>query len=180
MEQECRIRAMEYVLTIDPTNCHGCRICESVCALFHEHECHPEKSRIRIIASEEEGTLITIPVTCMQCENAPCQAICPTDAIYPSPRTGARLTDPDKCIACGACVYVCPFGATYVDRAKGIAPRCDLCDGDPICVRFCPTGCLQFVKADEVSIRLKRAHLEKFLEFLKMAAVTPKGRYSHV
>jgi len=46
---------MEYVLTIDPTNCNGCRICESVCALFHEQECNPEKSRIRILVSEEEA-----------------------------------------------------------------------------------------------------------------------------
>jgi len=160
---------MERVLVIDPKKCTGCRICEAMCSLHHEQECHPEKSRVRIITLEEEGTLIDIPINCMQCEDAPCQAICPTDAIYDSPATGAKLTNPDKCIGCSACVYACPFGATYVDRSKGISFRCDLCDGDPLCAKFCPTGCLQFLKPEEVSIRLKRSRMDEFLKFLKMS-----------
>lgn len=162
---------MERVLVIDPAKCNGCRICEVMCSLSHEQECNPEKSRIRVITSEEEGNLIDIPINCLQCVDAPCQAICPTDAIYASPDTGAKLTNPDKCIGCSACVYACPFGATYVDRNKGIAFRCDLCDGDPLCAKFCPTGCLQFLEPEEVSIRLKRSHIEEFLKFQRMTTI---------
>jgi Fe-S-cluster-containing hydrogenase component 2 len=145
---------MERVLVIDRTKCSGCRICEAMCSLSHEQECNPEKSRIRIITSEEEGSVIDVP----------------TDAIYLHPATGARSTNPDKCIGCAACVYACPFGATYVDRARGLALRCDLCDGDPLCAKFCPTGCLQFLPPDEVSVRLRRAHIEAFLKYQGMPA----------
>ncbi|MBA7628819.1 Thiosulfate reductase electron transfer subunit PhsB [subsurface metagenome] len=165
---------MERVLVIDPSECTGCHICETMCSLYHEQEVNPEKSRIRIITLEEEGNLIDIPINCMMCEDAPCQAICPTNAIYTS-TTGAKLTNPDKCIGCNACVFACPFGATYVDRNKGIAVMCDLCDGDPLCVKFCPAGCLQFLKPEEVSIRLRRSRMNEFLKFLKMTTtMTPE------
>jgi Fe-S-cluster-containing hydrogenase component 2 len=164
---------MERVLVIDPAKCIGCRICEAMCSLSHEQESNPEKSRIRIITSETEGNIIDIPINCLQCVEAPCQAICPTDAIYDSPATGAKLTNQDKCIGCSACVFACPFGATFVDRGKGISFRCDLCDGDPLCAKFCPTGCLKFLKIDEVSIRLRRSHMAEFLKFQKMTPIMP-------
>ena len=41
----------------------------------------------------------------------------------------------------------------------------------PLCAKFCPTGCLQFLKPEEVSIRLKRSHMEEFLKFQKTATI---------
>lgn len=40
----------------------------------------------------------------------PCRRDCPMDAIEIDSRKKAVI-DHDKCIACGACVYKCPFGA---------------------------------------------------------------------
>ena len=34
--------------------------------------------------------------------------------------------------------------------------KCDLCDGDPGCVRFCDPGALQFVPASSVNLMKKR------------------------
>jgi len=34
--------------------------------------------------------------------------------------------------------------------------KCDLCDGDPQCVRFCDIKAVEYVSADEVSIMKKR------------------------
>jgi Fe-S-cluster-containing hydrogenase component 2 len=39
--------------------------------------------------------------------------------------------------------------------------KCDLCDGDPQCVRFCDVNALEFVEADRQSISKKRDAAEK-------------------
>ena len=41
----------------------------------------------------------------------PCEKACKVDAIYMA-KDGVATIDSEKCIACGACVYQCPFGAT--------------------------------------------------------------------
>ena len=43
------------------------------------------------------------------------------------------------------CVKACPFGAMRVDPHTGHVFKCDLCEGDPECAKWCPTGALQFV-----------------------------------
>ena len=140
--------------------------------MYHRGSANPESSLIRIVKIEEEATVTSIPVKCMQCEKAICEAICPTGAISSNPTTGAKLVDKEKCIGCSACVYACPFGAPILDRTVGSTFICDLCDGDPRCVRFCPWDAIQYVKSDEVSIRLKRARTDKLLDFLKLSRVS--------
>jgi Fe-S-cluster-containing dehydrogenase component len=53
-----------------------------------------------------------------------------------------------------SCVFACPFGATFLDQQTGKVLKCDLCDGDPTCVKVCPTGALSF---EEIS---KETHLK--------------------
>jgi Fe-S-cluster-containing dehydrogenase component len=152
------------VIAIDYEKCTGCRTCEISCSLATTGEADPEIARIRIVKIQEASHLSAIPIVCMNCVKPICKAVCPTRAIYESPITGARLIDEDKCIACSACVYACPFGAIAVDRSAGRAFTCNHCDGDPICVKFCPSGAIQYIDADEVGIRLRRSHINRFLE----------------
>jgi len=159
----------EYELVVNYDKCTGCRICETSCSMHLGRGANPQKSMIRIVKLEGEADVTSIPVKCVQCEKPPCEAICPTGAIYTNPTTGARLIDKEKCIGCSACVYVCPFGAIVLDRSVGAAVICDLCDGDPVCVRMCPFEALQYIRSDDVSIRLKRARADKLLEFLKLS-----------
>lgn len=58
------------------------------------------------------------------------------------------------------CMVSCPFGAISYDGDRKSVVKCELCGGDPQCVRFCPTGALKFV-AKEV------AHLPKKDRFAK-------------
>ena len=161
-----------YELILNYDKCTGCRICETACSMRHGLGANPERAMIHIVKLEGEADVVSIPVMCMQCEDAPCEAICPVGAISTNPATGARQIDKEKCIGCSACVYVCPFGAALLDRSVGSAFICDLCDGDPLCVRLCPFGALQYIRSDEVSAKLKRARADKLLGFLKLPAVT--------
>lgn len=154
---------MNKVVTIDISKCTGCRMCEVGCSLKHTGECNPERSRIRVVRNEEAGQLEFIPSTCMQCETAMCELVCPTRAISRDPETGARIINEQKCIGCSSCSYACPFGACFLDRTLGKSVVCDQCEGDPICVKLCPTGALQYVSADKVNIKLKRSGAERLI-----------------
>jgi len=54
------------------------------------------------------------------------------------------------------CVIACPFGGMGIDTVAQQVIKCDLCDGDPICVRFCDPDALQFVPTKVVSLMKKR------------------------
>lgn len=153
------------IITIDYEKCTGCRICEVTCALANTREAHPEMARIRIVKIQQEATYISIPVVCLNCVKPVCKAVCPVRAISDCPKTGARLIDKDKCIACSACVYACPFGAIAVDRSAGCAFTCNHCDGEPVCVEFCSAHAIQYTCSEEVGIQLRRSHMNRFLEF---------------
>ncbi len=127
---------------IDAEKCSGCRACEVFCALNHFGECTPSKARIHIVKWEMAG--VFVPVSCHRCERPACQLICPTGATYRDPLTGALLVDDARCLGCYSCVGACPFGATMVDADTGRVLKCDLCGGDPICVKVCPTAALRY------------------------------------
>jgi len=138
---------MDKVLIVDPDRCTGCKVCEFICSLTHENQINPMKSRIQVISWETEG--VDIPVICQQCEDAPCEAVCPAHAIHRDQETGALVIDGDVCIGCRMCVNACPFGAPTVKPDSRKVVKCDLCGGDPQCVYFCATKALQFLPASK-------------------------------
>lgn len=153
-----------YLVTIDTEKCTGCRICELACSLNNEKECNPEKARIRVIRTEKDGIINTIPVNCQQCEKPICMALCPVQAMYRDLKTGAVLVNEEKCIGCRRCVYACPFGGPTVDPVKKVSVKCTLCSGEPKCVEFCPKGALRYVRSDKINIVEKRDGAKKIID----------------
>ena len=140
---------MAKVLLLNYEKCTGCRECELVCSVMHEGVSNPSRSRIKVVKWEEEGRYV--PMSCQQCESAPCQAICPVNAISRDEILNRVIVDYDTCIGCRMCVAVCPFGAMGYDTLAKKVIKCDFCDGDPQCVRFCETKAIQYVDASEQS-----------------------------
>ncbi len=163
---------MGFVILIHADKCSGCQMCEVACSLKHMKECNPERSRIRMIKTEKDGQYDFIPSTCMQCETALCELVCPVKAISRHPETGARVIDETKCIGCSSCSYACPFGACFVDRKIGKSIVCTQCDGDPTCVKVCPSGALEYVSADQVNVALKRSAAKRVVDAAAVATMT--------
>ncbi len=138
-------------LVIDAQKCSGCRSCENYCSLKHEGVCNPARGRIHVVKWEQEG--IFVPINCMRCERPACELTCPQHATHRNLATGAMEVDQYRCIGCMSCVFACPFGATSVDPETGAVLKCDLCGGDPTCVKVCPTGALTY---EEISLETYR------------------------
>ncbi|MEE8392288.1 MAG: 4Fe-4S dicluster domain-containing protein [Anaerolineae bacterium] len=145
---------MDKILLVDHAKCTSCRLCEMVCSVKHTGVNNPTRSRIHVIRWPLDG--FELPMLCQQCEDAPCIAVCPTDALSQDPAMSRVALDYDECIGCKMCVSACPFGAMGFDSVDRQVIKCDLCDGDPVCVRFCVPGALQFISASSVSLVKKR------------------------
>ena len=142
------------VLVINYEKCTGCRLCEVVCAVKHDGVSNPVRSRIKIMKWEAEG--LYIPMSCQQCQDAPCMNVCPVKALSRDEELSRVVLDYDKCIGCRSCVVVCPFGAMSFSTIDKKVFKCDVCDGDPQCVHFCEVKAVDYVDASDVSILKKR------------------------
>jgi Fe-S-cluster-containing hydrogenase component 2 len=144
-------------LIFDASLCTGCRSCELACSFKHERFFSPALSRIRIVRNDEDG--YDVPTGCEHCEDAPCIAVCPTKAITRDGETGAVILNMDLCIGCKQCMTVCPFGAIIYDPERKVFIKCNLCEGDPECVKWCFTRAIKWEEPSEISRdqRLKQA-----------------------
>ena len=148
------------MLVISPNKCVGCRLCELVCSYKNFDEFNPIKSMIHVIGFEE---MFSLPITCFHCEEPYCQEICPANAITRDQKSGAVQIISTKCIGCKMCVLACPFGNIHFNSEKKIAQKCNLCDGNPECVNFCPTGALQMLEDYDIG-RQKKEFLHETLK----------------
>ena len=148
------------IMMIDPDKCTGCRNCELVCSVKHYGVSNPSLARIHIVKWENIG--LYIPMSCQQCEDAPCMTVCPKDAIHRDQKLDSVSIDHDLCIGCKMCVSACPFGAMRWNSNRSRVFKCNLCQGDPQCVRFCYTKAVDYVEAGKLSTDRMRQAAENY------------------
>ena len=137
---------MSKQLMIKPEKCVSCRTCELVCSFGHHEEFNPTLSAVSVFNYEDN--FISVPIMCMQCDEACCMEVCPVEAISRD-EDGVVKMDPDKCIVCKLCMNACPLGnISYSPITKKVF-KCDYCDGDPECVKYCKGGALEFVEVSD-------------------------------
>lgn len=151
---------MSKVLFVEPGKCTGCRSCELICSFIHAKEFNPLKSRISIIAFEKTG--FSFPAVRQQCSVAACMEVCPVNAISVDPETGAKIVNHDICLRCKMCTIACPFGATFYDADKDMILKCDLCGGDPECVKYCSAAAISYLETKIANFSKRRETAEKF------------------
>lgn len=141
-------------LVVDPKRCVSCRTCELACSFSHHGEFNPRLSNVTVFHYEHAA--VTVPIMCLQCEEACCATICPTGALTRN-EEGVIVHDAKKCIVCKMCVSACPLGnMSFSPRTRKVF-KCDMCDGDPQCAKFCPTGAIALVDPHEVPDKKKLA-----------------------
>ena len=146
----------------DPTRCVGCGRCELACSEFNDGKAQPSIARIKVGRNYNFGPMgiqkglgkgegifgnhRIIQDICRQCPHpVPCQLACPYDAIEVVPPLNARVINIDKCQGCRICQQACPWGMISFDEEINKATKCHLCNGDPECVKACPSGALRYL-----------------------------------
>lgn len=152
------------VLTIDADLCTNCRSCELACSAFNFKLSNPMRSMIEVIYDFKRN--IAVPIVCRDCEDPPCQKVCPVNAIFRNHDTNAVVINNEKCIGCNLCITACRLGGPSVDIASGKVIMCNLCGGDPQCVKVCSLKALTFTEDFRVGTETRRTKLRKLIDAL--------------
>lgn len=163
------------LISVNPKDCTGCRLCEMACSFHHEQACSSAMSRIKIVKDDEYGHHLVI--VCMQCAEPYCVASCPVEALRRNGETGIVLVDEELCTGCAACIEACPLEAISLDKEKNTVFKCDLCGGDPECVKVCAREILTLKEIDPASPTRKSFMNETSKLLLKMYG-TGKSQHS--
>lgn len=133
---------------INAKKCAGCRLCEMACSFKHHTEFSPGLSNILIHCIEDMADCT--PLNCIQCENRYCVKACRFDALSIDEKTGAVIVDQEKCKKCKLCIKACVHKGVRLIK-KDNKPQisiCDLCGGDPECVKVCREQAIAYVEAE--------------------------------
>jgi len=130
---------MKYLYAVRE-GCTGCRSCEYACSMYHNKGVvRPSVSAIHV---KKFKHVVDIPQICWHCEDAPCVKSCPTtpQAIIKDKETNTvKYIDDKTCLGakCNKCIEACPSGFLRRHPDTGKPIFCDLCGGDPQCVKAC-------------------------------------------
>ena len=154
------------MIILDLARCSGCSRCEVHCSFFHSGKIGRSGARIKVVKIEDIG--IDYPVVCQQCRERYCTK-CPESAIQID-SLGQVSVSPTLCTACGTCEILCPIGA--IELYEEIPHVCDLCGGDPRCVKACTLDAISYAPKVSDAISLK--------EFKKISrGLDPEGKRLH-
>jgi len=148
----------------DQTRCTGCFTCLVACKDWYDiHDAAHQRMRIQ---ETEEGRfpdlfMAFLALACCHCENPPCAAACPVDAITKREEDGIVTVDPAVCTGIdtcnGACRKACPWDAPqFGPEENARMDKCDLCQErlaagqQAVCVEACPMYALDVGPIEEL------------------------------
>jgi anaerobic dimethyl sulfoxide reductase subunit B len=167
---------------IDTTKCINCKTCEIACKDFNNAAPGQRIRRVRTFEGGEFPTVFAynVSMSCNHCEEPVCLKNCPARAYSKRESDGVVIHDPERCIGCRYCTWVCPYGAPQYDAVAGRVRKCNFCveeldqRREPVCVGSCPT------RAIEVLVLSPAVHPEATMEIRNLpspALTRPGSRY---
>ncbi len=136
---------------IDTTRCINCKTCEIACKDINDLAIGLRIRRVRTFEGGEfpEVHAYNISSSCHHCEDPACARSCPAHAYTKRVDDGIVVHDPERCVGCRYCSWVCPYGAPQYDPGSGTIRKCNMCLGlvapgeSPACVSACPTRAIE-------------------------------------
>lgn len=141
----------------DAAACSGCKACQIACKDRHSLEVGRLWRRVPEVTGggwQQDGAAwrhdvfaYHLSMSCNHCARPVCLEGCPALAITQRD-DGVVLIDPDHCLGCGYCSWVCPYSAPQYHADAGVMSKCTLCVDDldaglePACVAACPVRAL--------------------------------------
>ncbi len=198
----------KWTMVIDLDKCTGCAACVVAChaennvPIVTEDEVARSRGQhwIRIerywVGEYPHLEARFLPLLCQQCDNAPCEPVCPVYASVHSEREGLNLQVYNRCVGTRYCANNCPYKVRFFNwydpvfpepqeqqlnpdvtvRSAGVMEKCTFCvqrsrNGRlPACVEACPTGARVFGNLldpdSEIRFVLKNKKVFRFKEEL--------------
>ena len=141
------------ILTFDQSKCISCGACQVICSVEKKGRVQPAESRIHLSSSDGPDALRL--AVCQHCTEPVCVSACMRGIISKNPETGRVERKYEDCFRCAACKVMCPVGAVVFDHDVNAFLTCDLCGGDPVCAKVCPTKAICFQDVTEASMSLR-------------------------
>jgi len=123
-------------IKVFPEKCTGCGLCENICSLSHLGVVDKNCSAVKI-KMDDLGESIHRPFVCQQCKNMKCLE----KEIKEFPNLDIEAERKKFIWLDKNRVSDCPFNGCF--EYGGKIYHCNLCDGDPQCVKVCSQGALQ-------------------------------------
>jgi phenylglyoxylate dehydrogenase beta subunit len=135
-------------LQFHASRCDGCGDCMTACAQAKAKTDDQRYSRIHILPKTNgDGVELAL---CRQCADPICVMNCPSGALSKNVDTGVIDWAESKCVNCLLCTAGCAYAGIVYEANVGHVTKCDLCDGDPACVKSCPNEALEYRTAARI------------------------------
>jgi Fe-S-cluster-containing dehydrogenase component/formate-dependent nitrite reductase membrane component NrfD len=154
---------MKYGFLVDNRKCIGCHSCTVACKTENHVPLGVNRTWVKYVEKGKYPNTrrFFLVSRCNHCENPPCVAICPVNAMYQSSE-GIVDFNPSRCMGCKACMQACPYDAIYIDPDRKTAAKCHFCAHrveiglEPACVAVCPEHAIIAGDLDDPSSEIAR------------------------
>jgi Fe-S-cluster-containing dehydrogenase component len=173
-----------WVKLLDQSRCIGCHACTTACKSENEVPVGVTRTYVKSVdvGVFPQARRVFQVTRCNQCEDAPCVAACPTEAMY---RRADGIVDFDKsvCIGCKACMAACPYDAIFINPDDHSAEKCNMCAHridmglEPACVTVCPTEAILVGDLNDPASEVARVIGREAVQVRRPEKLTRPGVY---